>query len=164
MEDPVTVLVVCDGHLFLAIGQVNAIKINGQYCQSVQADLLSKETVTLGLQILQLKSSNLTLANGKQADWVWEHGVEASLSILVHRISPDIGRMVLEDSQPLSVYAFHSDDLQELAASMYCELCTDELKSLPKVKMTDHYPYHFQGEYPQGSFHASSMLKNNLSR
>ena len=93
--------------------------------------------------------------------------MEASLSIpgrFVHRISPDIGKMVLEDSQPLSVYAFHSDDLQELAASMYHELCADELKSLPKVKMTDHYPYCFQGEYPLGSFHVSSMLKNGLSR
>ena len=115
----------------------------------MKADLLNEETIVLGLQILCLKPSNVSLANGKHVDWVWEHSVEASLLIpgrFVQRISPDIGKIILEDSQPFSVYAFHSDELRELAASMHCKLHADELKSLPKVKMTDCYPYHFQGE------------------
>ncbi len=29
VEDPVAALVICDDHVFLAIGQVNAIKVDG---------------------------------------------------------------------------------------------------------------------------------------
>ena len=149
IQDIVAALVLCEGNIFLALAHVNAIRVDGRARQCLGLNLLADDNVEVGIQILGLKSSNIALSNGQMADWVWEKGVEASLTVpgkLVRHISPAIAKMINEDLQPYPVYGFRSDELQELTAILHKKLALHEYKCIPKVKQSDHFPYRFEGK------------------
>ena len=59
----------------------------------VSKDLLNEETVSISIQILYLRSLNLSIPDGKDVDWVWDHGQDASITLpgkFVQQINPDI--------------------------------------------------------------------------
>ena len=89
-------------------------------------DLLSEETVTLGIQILCLKSLNIPLLNGRDGNWVWEHGHDASVIVagkFVQQINPKIIEIRAAIEQEIDEvsgkealrrgvgYGFHSNEL-----------------------------------------------------
>ncbi|KAF8327757.1 uncharacterized protein EI90DRAFT_3018004 [Cantharellus anzutake] len=74
IQDPVATLLRCKGIPFLGVAQVSSIKVDKSPQSAVSKDLLNEETVTIGLQILCLKLQNIVLSNGKDGDWVWQHG------------------------------------------------------------------------------------------
>src|SRR5258708_21302582 len=115
IQDVVAVLLQCNGALFLGIAQVNSIKLDKNPQSIVPKDLLNEVTVSIGVQILLLKPSNSTLSNGKESDWVWNHGYDVNVAvpgkIMLWQISPDVIK-IGEDSQRKVVgYGFCSDEL-----------------------------------------------------
>ena len=81
VQDPVTVLLCCEGIPFLGMGLVNLIKVDKCPQSIISKDLLNEEMVVIGVQILCLKPSNAILPDGKESDWNWNHGYSSSVSI-----------------------------------------------------------------------------------
>ncbi|KAF8327604.1 uncharacterized protein EI90DRAFT_3018097 [Cantharellus anzutake] len=141
IQDPVATLLRCEGIPFLGVAQVSSIKVDKSSQSGVSKDLLNKETVTIGLQILCLKSQNIILSNGKDGDWVWQHGRDASIVVpskFIQQINPDVVT-VEEESAVIRAgirrdgglrkaveYGFRSDELRELAAVMFGALSLDD--------------------------------------
>ena len=143
------------------MAHVNAIRVDGQTHQSLGLDLLADDAVEVGIQILALKLSNVMLSNGGKADWMWDSRIEASLTMLgklVHQISPEISKLLNENSQPYPVYGFCSDKLQDLAAVLQKKLAPHEYRYIPKVKQTDHFPYQFTGKLALTLIRCHSVL------
>ena len=108
IQDPVAVLLQCNGIPFLGVAQVNSIKVNKSTQSVVSKDLLSEETITLGIQILHLKSFNIPLLNGRDGGWVWEHGHDASVIVtgkFVQQINPEIIEIRLQLDRRLMRWA-----------------------------------------------------------
>ncbi len=66
IQDPVAMQ--CDGVPFLVIAQVNSIKIDGNIVTYVNKDVLPESTVSIGIQILNLKPVNVMLVDGREGD------------------------------------------------------------------------------------------------
>ena len=163
IEDPIAVLLRCEGIPFLGIAQVNSIKIDKVPQSVVSKDLLCEETISIGVQILCLKSRNITLPNGTDTDWVWEHGQDSFHSIpgkFVQQINPEvvemedtigwgIGGIGEGDAMKKTVgYGFQSDELRELAGSMFGRLSLEDQRRIVEIRQTENFPYHFNGEWP----------------
>ena len=91
IQDPVAMILQCNRVPFLAIAQVNLIKVDGSIQTYVNKDVLSESTVSIGIQVLSLRPGSVRLADGREGDWVWEKGYDASLTIPgkhLHQIKP----------------------------------------------------------------------------
>jgi len=149
IQDVVAVLLQCNGAPFLGVAQVNSIKLDKNPQSVVPKDLLNEVTVSIGVQILSLKPSNSTLSNGKESNWVWNHGYNVNVTIpgkTLQQISLDVIE-IGEDSQRKVVgYGFHSNELRELAAMMFGMLSPEDVRKVAEVRCTDNFPYQFNGK------------------
>src|SRR5260370_21231298 len=115
----------------------------------VLKDLLSEETVSICIQILCLKSMNIMLPSGTDADWVWEHGQDTFHSIagkFIQQINPEvveieaaigwgIGEIRGGNALKKTVgYGFHSDELRELAGSMFGGLSLEDRCRMVEIR------------------------------
>ena len=133
IQDPVAMIVRCEGVPFLAITQVNSIKVDGNTVTYVNKDVLPESTVLIGIQILNLKAVSMVLADGREGDWMWDKGSDTSLTVLgkyIQQISPEIVRKEEENLPGTFVYGFQSDELHDLAAMMFRSLTVDDICKL----------------------------------
>ena len=132
IQDPVMMILRCEGVPFLVIAQVNSIKVNGNTITYMNKDILPKSMVLISIQILSLRSVNVTLADGRLGDWMWEQGSDASLMIpgkYLQQISPEI--ISKEECLPGTVaYGFCSDELCDPAAMMFQGLALEDICKL----------------------------------
>ena len=66
VQDPVMMILQCSGVPFLAITQVNSIKVNGNTVTYMNKDVLPKSTVLIGIQILNLRPVSVMPAGGRE--------------------------------------------------------------------------------------------------
>ena len=121
IQDPVATIVQCEGVPFLAITQVNSIKVDGNTVTYMNKDVLPESTVSIGIQILNLKAVSMVLADVREGDWMWDKGSNASLTVLgkyIQQISPEIVRKEGENLPGTFVYGFWSNEPCDLAAVM----------------------------------------------
>jgi hypothetical protein len=103
----------------------------------------------------------VTLPDGKDADWAWEHGQDISVIApgkFIQRINPEIveigaairGRIseISEgDASKMTVgYGFRSDELHELAGMMFGSLSPEDQCKMVEVRQTSNFPYQINGE------------------
>ena len=115
-------------------------------------DVLPKSTVSIGIQILNLKAVSVALADGREGDWMWDKGSDASLTVLgkyIQQISPEIVRKEEENLPGTFMYGFRSDELRDLAAVMFRSLTADDICKLVDTRTTENFPYKVQGMYLQ---------------
>ncbi|KAF8330042.1 uncharacterized protein EI90DRAFT_3124860 [Cantharellus anzutake] len=152
IQDPVATILQCKGVPFLAIAQVNSIKVDGSPQTYVDKEMLPEKTVLVGVQILSLKPANVQLLDGKEGDWVWECGNDASLIVpgkYLQQISPEL---VLEHGGTLpspTAYGFRSDELRDLATTMFQGLTPEDVRGLIETQLTESFPYKIEGKHSQ---------------
>ena len=126
VEDMVAVLLPCEGIPFLGVAQVNSIKINKN------------------------PPSNSMLQNGRESDWMWNHGYDASVTVsgkILQQITLDLIK-IEENSQKIMVgYGFHSNELQELAIMMFGMLSPEDVRKMAEIRCMDNFPYWLDGEF-----------------
>jgi hypothetical protein len=104
--------------------------------------------VSIGIQILSLKPANIVFSDGKEGDWKWGHGNDASLNVpgrYLQQISPGL---VEEhgDALPGSIaYGFQSSELRDLAAKMFQSLMAEDICGLIETLLTENFPYKIEG-------------------
>jgi hypothetical protein len=146
VQDPAFTLVHCSRNIFLAVIQVLGIRHDGKEVASVPSCLLREPNIRIHAQIMKLSPIHFQDINHQpeSADWEWNgnfetQGVLCDLSgRFIEQVDPQLqpasrGRNVNEET-----YVFKTSELRAIAAMMYERL---EKESLPKVAITDSFPY-----------------------
>ena len=113
-------------------------------------DTLTKSTVSIGIQILCLKPASVMLADGREGNWMWGHGNDATLVIPgrhIQQISPDLITEGNEASLDAVTYGFQSNQLQDLAGIMFGGLDPEDIHGLIETQCTENFPYRVEGMY-----------------
>ncbi len=133
VQDPVMMILQCSGVPFLAITQVNSIKVDGNTVTYVNKDVLPKSTVLISIQILNLRPASVMLAGRREGDWMWEQGSDASLTIpgkYLQQISPEVVSKEREGLPGIIVYGFQRNELCNLAMTMFWSLAPEDVHQL----------------------------------
>lgn len=142
ISDPIASLLRCDGRIWLCIGEVNGMKVDGKHVDCVDCDLLMEPTVSISYQILGLQPSDSHDDPTLKFDWrtypIKEHTFTAP-GRLIQPIDP-------KTSTPKSIkdslfYLLDSRFLVALAASLFDNQRASDIKSIPKIMPGTKYPY-----------------------
>lgn len=142
ISDPVASLLRCEGHIWLCIGEVNGMKVDGKLVDCIDCDLLMEPTVSVSYQIIGLKPSDSQDNPTLKFDWRTYPIKERTFTApgrLIQPIDPNT-------STPKSIkdpifYLLDSCFLVALAASIFEVLKASDIKSILKIKIGSEYPY-----------------------
>jgi hypothetical protein len=142
ISDPVASLLRCDGRVWLCIGEVNGMKVDGKPVDCINCDLLMEATVLISYQILGLRPSDSQDDPTLKSDWRTYPIKERTITApgrLIQPIDP-------QTSMPTSImdpifYLLDSRFLVALAASLFETQKASDIKSVPKIGLGTEYPY-----------------------
>lgn len=140
MDSPIAILLNCENHLFVCIGEVNDITFDSKHVDEISLETLTEPSVYVSYQVLCVvpatSEDDPTLRN----DWRWSHR-----RLATHRVS---GRLIEPINPSISIreignpaYLFESGVLMALGASILERLTSEEGKLLPEVVSSDDFPY-----------------------
>ncbi|KAJ7782583.1 hypothetical protein DFH07DRAFT_764716 [Mycena maculata] len=139
--NPVAIVVSCEEQLFLAVAQVNDIKLASAAVASIALDMLLNSSAKISVQILRLVPATVTDDPTKKNDWCWSLSLEAACSNLpgnlIHPLNPVVS--VVETGKP--TYLFDSHSLLTSAATIHGQMLPADFFLVPKVKRTSAFPY-----------------------
>jgi hypothetical protein len=140
ISDPIASLISSDNRIWLCIGKVNALKVDGKVAEYVPHEMLPEKVVTISYQLLGLRpATNLDDADMKN-DW-WSYTIpEHSFTVpgcLVQVINPTISTRDM--AQPY--YLLESSFLVALMANLMGYLTASDLKGIQKLMPTNSFPY-----------------------
>jgi hypothetical protein len=139
VSDPITTILSSENKLWLCIGEVNALKFDGQSVPYLNLNTLSEETVTVSYQIVGLRPATVNEDPESVHDWRTYHMAdENSFTVpgrLIQPINPTTSNV------ETGWYLFQSTMLVTLAASIFQQLTASNLKNVPKLTPSKEYPY-----------------------
>jgi hypothetical protein len=147
LNDPIATVLRCQGRIFLAIAQVNSIRVDGRPQCDIRVDHLPEKTVVITYQIMQLRpiSNEHVVNRPTEPDWQWNNrfgGVHKCLGHLVEPINPTLSTQ--DPHAP--TYNFNSAELQAIAALLYTKVQTVEQSALPETSVSDTFPYRIDSQ------------------
>lgn len=142
IQDLVTIIVHCEGHLFLCLGEVNAIKINSDSSMTAipQAELYELNKITINIQVLGLRPSNSDNDATLQNDWCLYQVKKLTIHVpgrFIQPINPELVSRGVGDMFYLLEGAF----LVGLATSILGSLTRKNVKELPQISVSNSFPY-----------------------
>jgi hypothetical protein len=141
ISDPIVSLLRIGDDLWLCIGEVNGLRVDGQPVDYIGFEMLGEETVKVSYQMLGLRPASLVDDPNGIHDWRTYAMEEHSFTVpgqLVQSINPATSNAAL--SMPF--YLLQSTVLIALAASLFQSLTVSDLKNVPKIALLKEYPYH----------------------
>ncbi|KAF8173473.1 hypothetical protein BJ912DRAFT_1024864 [Pholiota molesta] len=142
ISDPVATLVSSDRKIWLCIGEISSLKIDGNAVSYLSLDMLTEETVTVSYQVLGLRPANSDDDPDMIHDWRTYRMDEHSFSIpgrLIQPLNPSMSKAHKLGQNPW--YLFQSTVLVALAASFMEQLSNSHLKNVPRLAASNEYPY-----------------------
>lgn len=142
VSDPITSLLSCDGRIWLCVGEVSGIFLEGRSVESVPHRLLQEKITTVSYQLLGLRPATINDDPSRQNDWRTYRMFEQSFTVpglLVQPVDPVISTTHAAGLVPW--YLFASSVLVALAASVFQGVTSEALKSVPKLTMSNEFPY-----------------------
>ncbi|KAI0317084.1 hypothetical protein OF83DRAFT_1059247, partial [Amylostereum chailletii] len=140
IHDPIASLVLCNGNLFLCIGEVNGIQVSSKPVEEITTSLLPEKTVSVSYQIVTLVRTTDTDDPSLKFDWRSLHLLPISLTapgILVHPINPYLATHTT--GRPF--YLFESSVLMAVTSSIHARTTRVLLKSVPKLRPQPEFLY-----------------------
>ncbi|KAJ7498368.1 hypothetical protein B0H11DRAFT_1909401 [Mycena galericulata] len=145
--NPVAVVVSCEEQLFLAVAQVNNIKLASSPVQSIALDMLLDSSAKISVQILRLVPATIADDPTEKNDWRWSLSFEATCTNLpgnlIHPVNPAVS--VQQAGEP--TYLFDSSTLVTAAATIHDQMLPRDFMGVPKVARTPTFPYRHQGQH-----------------
>ncbi|KAN0109249.1 hypothetical protein V8E52_009433 [Russula decolorans] len=140
--NPIAILVRCEGMIVMAIAQVSRLKFTSRdNILELPIHLLTDPTAKVDAQILCLRRATIEDDPTQVHDWCWSLKMGALcddiLGQYVHPINPSVS--VHQPGNP--TFLFEGAFLITLACGLFQELAPHERKNLPKVKLSDSFPY-----------------------
>ncbi|KAF8160309.1 hypothetical protein BJ912DRAFT_1151048 [Pholiota molesta] len=148
IQDPIVTLVRSDDQIFLAIGQVLAIRRDGKELHSVLPQLLSEPNIRLQVHIMKIEEIRLQDSDQEvtQADWQWTGALESRGHLkdvpgrFFSLINPEYKPAILGQNTGDNTYVFSTSELRDISAILY-ERLHEDLLHLPAVPVTPSFPY-----------------------
>lgn len=140
LQEPITSLIRCEDKLFLCLGEVNGIKIDGAIVEHVGLDILLEDTVTVSYQVIGVIPASNDDDPNLVYDWRSTTISERTLSVpgrLVKPVNPTVSTSI--PGRPF--YLFESKVLLALTADLFEGLAAKDLKVVPKVAPSRDLPY-----------------------
>jgi hypothetical protein len=140
MDSPIALLVRCDGHVFLCIGEVNGITVDNQHTDHVGVEYLTEPTVFVSFQLLFIVPANVDDDPNLKHDWRWSGARGSSHQVagrIVQPINPSISTRVTGNPH----YLFESSVLMAIGAIIFERLESVAGNILPEVRKSDRFPY-----------------------
>jgi hypothetical protein len=140
ISDPVATLLSCDNRAWLCIGEVNGLKVDGQYAEFIPHEILHEKTVAVSYQLLGLRPATLDDDPSSLSDWRSCRIKENSFTVPGQHVQPI--NPTISTQQPHSTfYLLDSQFLVALAASLLEYLSASDLKNIPKLAASHTFPY-----------------------
>ncbi|KAF6757726.1 hypothetical protein DFP72DRAFT_808703 [Ephemerocybe angulata] len=140
VHDPIAALVQCDGRIWLAVGEVNGIRYNGQALNRVGHSLLREPALKVSFQILGLREATSEDDPNEENDWRTYTMPTESLNAHARFIEPLAPEVATRGSKPF--YLLQTPLLIATTSLLQQRLPAAELKLLPRAKRTSEFPYH----------------------
>jgi len=149
ISDPIISVICVDSQVWLCIGEVNSLKLDGVSVDYISFEMLQEPTVIISYQILGLRPSTSDDDPTQTHDWRTCTTQEQSFMVpgrLVQSINPT---MTTKDIRNI-FYLLESTVLVAFSASIFQSLDDSDLKSIPKMAPTLDFPYREgSGNVPQ---------------
>ena len=140
ISDPITTLLYSEKRFWICIGEVNDIKIDGDFADSVPVEMLDEDRVKISYQMLGLRPATSDDDPDQKHDWRTYTIKERSFTVpgrLIQVVNPSLSKTHTN----IPFYLFQSSVLVALTASIFQGLTKSHLKSVPKVTPHREYPY-----------------------
>jgi hypothetical protein len=146
--NPIVTLVQCEGHIFLAVAQVNRLQLASKNdLHEIAVHLLADDTAKVDFQILCLTSATVEDDSEQVHDWCWSLQMEAQCENVSGRFAHPVNPTISVRTPEKPMFLFESSFLVTLSSSLYQELLPRDRQILPVVKRSDHFPYQNSGSY-----------------
>jgi hypothetical protein len=140
ITDPITTLVHSENQIWLFIGEVNGIKVDGTAVGYISLDMLSEATVMVSYQMLGLRPA--TSADDPELKHNWRtYSMEEKTFLAPGKLIQSLDPALSVTHKTLPFYLFESTIIVALTASIFQSLTTSDLKKVPKLAATKEYPY-----------------------
>ena len=143
VHDPIATLLWCDGKLWLCVGEIVAIKVDGRAVDKVLQHLLKEDNVRISFQLLGLRPSTLEEDPTAIHDWRTYAGTpDSTFSVpgcLLELLNPTVASLPSQPSQLF--YLFDSTVLIAISAGLLSRASLDNLKLIPKIALLNPFPY-----------------------
>ncbi|KAF8216255.1 hypothetical protein K438DRAFT_1901897 [Mycena galopus ATCC 62051] len=141
VSEPIATLVRCEEKLFVCIGEVTDIRLDGKSLEKLDVDSLRERKVTVRFQILcLLPATNEDSPEGKH-DWRSGGSLRQVLSAPGHLVlSVDPALSTCIPGKPY--YLFESGVLRAFGAQLLDEVTLALNSHIPKCALTSNFPYH----------------------
>ena len=140
LYDPIVTLIRVESQFWLCLGEVNAMRIDGQPVSYINFDMLGEDTVTVSYQMLGLRPATLDDDPEGIHDWRTCSMGEHSFTVpgrLILSINPAMSKNHVQ----IPFYLLQSSVLVALTASLFQTLTVSNLKEVPTFAPTNEYPY-----------------------
>jgi len=141
ISDPISTLIRAKNKVWLCLGEINGLRINGQPVDYISFEMLAEDTVTASYQMLGLRPATLEEDPDGRHDWRTYMMNEQSFTVpghLIQSINPTTSKTHL--GIPF-YYLLESTVLVALTASLFQTLTVSDLKNVPRLAPTKEYPY-----------------------
>jgi hypothetical protein len=141
VSDPIATILSSENKLWLCIGEVNALKFDGESVPYLNLNMLSEDAVTISYQIVGLRLATVDEDPECVHDWRTYHMAKESSFTVPGRLIQPINPTPLNVEAGPGWYLFQSSVLVALAASIFQQLTVSNLKNVPKLVSFNEYPY-----------------------
>ncbi|KAF8170592.1 hypothetical protein BJ912DRAFT_1025317 [Pholiota molesta] len=142
ISDPIATLVSSEDKIWLCIGEINGLRVDGERVPYVSLEMLSEPTVAISYQVLGVRPANINDDPENTHDWRTYRMPEQSFTVpghLVHPLNPTTSKTHTPLQMPW--YLFQGTFLIALAASLFQQLAASHLKSVPRFTRNNEFPY-----------------------
>jgi len=140
ISDPVASLLCSDNRIWLCIGEVNGLRVDGQPVDYVGHSILCESITTVSYQLMGLRPATTEDDPESKNDWRSYSMEEHSFTVpgrLVQAVNPNIST----NKMGTPFFLFDSTFLVALVASLSGFLSVSDFKGIPKLAPTNQFPY-----------------------
>jgi hypothetical protein len=140
ISDPIASLLSSDNQIWLCIGEVNALKVDGKAAEYVPHEMLPEKVVTVSYQLLGLRPTTTLDDADMNHDWRSYTIPEHSFTVpgrLVQAINPSMSTQNL--NKPY--YLLKSSFVVALTANLMGTLSVSDRKGIQKITPSNSFPY-----------------------
>lgn len=145
--NPASAVLRCEDNICLAIVQVTKLQYGSNgHLQSLAVPLLVDSNTQISCQILRLVPTTVIDDPSGKHDWAWSSGMDSTCENIPGQFIYPINPPVAVRNPGVPTFLFESSVLLTIATTIHQQLTPKDLKDLPTVKRSEHFPYRYQGK------------------
>lgn len=140
LADPIASVLQCDSRLWLCIGEVNGLRVDGKAAASIELDVLHEKASQVSFQILGLRPATDSDDPDLKHDWRTYRMKERSFTVpgaLISPLNPSLSTTHAE----MPWYLLSSTVLVAVAAMLTEGRTPEQLRHVPKIARSKAFPY-----------------------